>query len=531
MLLIRNLHLRPGEREAKLKALAARALRAPEASLGALRILRKSLDARRKNDIHWTYTVVVSAAGEERLLRSGGAERYVPFRYEIPKLSSPNRPVVAGFGPAGMFAALALAEAGLRPIVLERGADVDARLAAVRRFWETGALDPETNVQFGEGGAGTFSDGKLATNTHDPRIAWVLERFREFGAGESVVYDAKPHVGTDRLTAVVKNLRRHVTEKGGEVRFLSRLTGLERDGAGLSGAVTAEGHIPCRELILAVGHSARDTFAALLREGVAMERKPFSMGVRIEHSQAAVDAAQYGRAGRKHLPPADYKANVTLPDGRGVYTFCMCPGGYVVGAAGESGGVATNGMSYSGRAGDNANAALLVTLRPEDFPGTGILAGMEWQRELERACFVRGGGTYRAPAQTVADFLAARKSAGPGSVEPTYRPGVAWGELREALPPLLTDALAAAIPLLAERLRFFSDGDAVLTAPETRSSSPVRILRAPDTLQSPTLPGLYPCGEGAGYAGGITSAAVDGLRVAEAVMRRAALRAAGTDHA
>ena len=511
MILIRNLRLDPDENEKKLRRLAAKALRVDEAAVEEFRIVRKSLDARRRNDIHWVYSVAAAARG-------AAGEAYTPFRYAVPRAASERRPVIVGFGPAGMFAALVLAEAGLKPIVLERGADETARREAVRRFWEGGALDPETNVQFGAGGAGAFSDGKLATGIHDPRTAWVLEKFRDFGAPESVVYDAKPHVGTDRLFTVVRSLRQRVEALGGEVRFLTRFDGFETDKDGLR-AVRAGGEtLPCRDLVLAVGHSARDTFEALCALGIPMEQKPFAMGVRVEHKQAAVDAAQYGGPRGRNLPPADYALAVRLPDGRSAYTFCMCPGGYVVSAASEHGGVVTNGMSYSGRAGENANAALLSTVTPADFPGEGVLAGAYWQREIEQNCFDRAGA-YRAPAQTVGDFLAAVRSVGPGAVAPSCRPGVHWGELREVLPPVLTEALAAAIPEMARKLRFFADPGAVLTAPETRSSSPVRILRDRETLQS-AVPGLYPCGEGAGYAGGITSAAVDGMKCAERIIGR-----------
>ena len=523
MIAISNLKLQPGEDEAKLKTLAAKALRISEGRIQALAIRKKSLDARKKDELKWIYTVCVTVDGDEAklLAKCRQASIVKPYRYDIPKVESETRPVVVGFGPAGMFAALVLAYAGARPIVLERGQDVDARTAQVEAFRAGGAFDPENNVQFGEGGAGTFSDGKLNTGTHDSRIRWVLEQFAAHGAPEHICSDAKPHIGTDVLVHVVKAIREDVIAHGGEVRFGHRLAGLEMQDGALTALTVAgpEGtySLSASQAILAVGHSARDTFGMLHKTGLPMTRKPFSMGVRIEHQQSMIDLAQYGRARGDDLPPADYGLHVKLEDGASAYTFCMCPGGEVFAAASEDGGVVTNGMSRSDRGGENANSALLVTLQPEDFPGEGVLAGMEWQREIERKAFRYAGGDYKAPAQTVGDFLQNQPSTGPGGVKPTYLPGVFWGDLRQVLPEKITDVLTRAIPALGQKLRGFDNPGAVLTGPETRSSSPVRMVRGED-LCSTGLAGLYPCGEGAGYAGGITSAAVDGMKCAEAVL-------------
>lgn len=527
MIRIRDLSLRPGEGEMQLLQAAAKCLGCTPKEILHLQLVKKSVDARKKQDVRIIYTVDVSVRGREtdRIARSKSpkvtAAAYRPYEMPVAAALPDCRPVVVGFGPGGMFASLLLAEAGLRPIVLERGQSAPLRQEAVRRFWETGQLDTASNVQFGEGGAGTFSDGKLNTGTKDHRIGYLLHRLREFGAPEEILWDAKPHIGTDILVDVVQNLRRHVESLGGEVRFGATLTALEKTGTHLTGITYQQDGqpctIPCSQLILAIGHSARDTFRMLQDSGIPMEPKPFSMGVRIEHRQTAIDQAQYGGfAGHPALPVADYKLSCHLPDGGSAYTFCMCPGGYVVAAASETGGVVTNGMSNHDRAGENANAALLVTLHPADFPYDGPLGGCRWQREIEETAFRAGGSNYCAPAQLLGDFMAARPSTALGSVTPTYRPGVTLCDLHAVLPKKITDTLKEALPILDRSLHGYLCPDAVLTAPETRSSSPVRILRD-ETMQASLL-GLYPCGEGAGYAGGITSAAVDGLRCAEALI-------------
>ena len=521
MIRITDLVLPPEHNAHQLTFEAAKMLKVSPSKIRALHLVRRSIDARKKPDVKYVYTVDVAVEGSEgKILKSSRCKRasIAPVnRYRPPKPTAceGKRPVVVGFGPAGMFAALILALAGRKPIVLERGDDAQTRHQKVQHFFETGELDPRSNVQFGEGGAGTFSDGKLNTGVNNPRIGWILEQLVAAGAREEILFEAKPHVGTDVLLTVVQNIRRRIIALGAEVRFGTQVTGIRQENGHLTALELQDGTlIECNQAVFAIGHSARDTFQMLLDASVPMEPKPFSMGVRIEHPQSLINEAQYG-ADNPVLPPADYKLVCHL-DKKTVYTFCMCPGGHVVAAASEEGGVVTNGMSNADRDGENANAALLVTVNPEEFPFEGPLGGMYWQRQIEQAAYAVGG--YCAPAQLVGDFLKGIPSTGPGCVRPSYRPGVSWCDLHQVLPAEFTTALKEGIIGLEHRLKGFSHPEAVLTAPETRSSSPVRIIRGED--RQSTLKGLYPTGEGAGYAGGIMSAAIDGILTAEAILKQ-----------
>ena len=527
MIRISNLSLPVDGDLEQLRKRAARALGLRPGQLGELEIVRQSIDARNRSEVHYVYTVEMSMPQEERLVENApgrNVSRTERQAYAFPAAGrrSALPPVVVGMGPAGLFAALFLARNGFPCVVLERGQDVDQRTRDVDRFWTAGALDEGSNVQFGEGGAGTFSDGKLTTGTHDPRIAAVLDTLVEAGAPADVKYSHKPHVGTDVLRQVVKHIRQELIALGCDVRFGHRLEGLTIQGDALTGLRVAGPQggylLKADTLVLAPGHSARDTFAMLHQAGVPMEQKPFAVGVRIEHLQREISARQYGPAW-KQLPPSDYKLACHLPTGRSAFTFCVCPGGQVVASSSAPGQVVTNGMSLRARDGKNINVGFLVGVGPEDFCsfGSDPLAGVRFQEQWERAAFQLGGGNFLAPAQLVGDFLNKRPSQGPGSILPTYRPGVTWTELDRCLPQAVADTLRDALPLMDRKLRGFAASEGVLTGVETRSSSPVRILRD-ESLQS-ALRGLYPCGEGAGYAGGIVSAAVDGIRVAEAVAR------------
>ena len=521
---------------------ARRVLGCKPSDIAHIELHRKSVDARKKRDVHFVLSARLRLRSEQAertaLTRvpSRDAAHVRPVDDEPTSFPAPlhaslrpaKRPVVVGAGCAGLFCALTLAEAGLAPLLIERGDDAATRTETIERFCRTRILDPESNIQFGLGGAGTFSDGKLNTGTKNPAHRLILKTMVDAGAPRDILWDAKPHVGSDILPTVVTHIVRRIEQLGGEVRFGCKLVDIERSDQGSpvaihverrsQGAHASSERIPVTHLVLACGHSARDVFRLLCDRGFSVERKTFAMGVRIEHLQADIDRAQYGSAaGHPALGAAPYKLVAHLPNGRNVFTFCMCPGGEVVAAASEEGGVVVNGASLYARAGRNANAALLVNVNPDDLPGTDPLAGIDLQRRCEQRAFELGGGSYRAPAQLVGDFLSGRPSTAGGRIEPTYPLGVTWTALDQALPSHIIETLRAGIPALGRKLRGYDDPEAVLTGVESRSSSPVTVVRD-RSCTALGAPGLFPCGEGAGYAGGIMSAATDGIRCAQALI-------------
>lgn len=527
MIRINEIRLSLDENESELTRKAAKALRINQKYIKSLTIYKKSVDARKKDDIHFSYSVDVEISLDEEQIvskcKTGKISIVKPYFYELPenKRVSKYRPVIVGFGPAGMLAGIILAEAGLRPIILERGKGIDERQKDVNEFWTKRKLNEESNVQFGEGGAGTFSDGKLTTGIKSPFIRKVLNELYEAGAPEEILYSAKPHIGTDRLAVVVKRIRKKIEALGGEVRLeckLERLIVYNKFVQGIT--YSHNGELIDEEadcVIMAIGHSARDTVEMLYNLGIEIIQKPFSVGARIEHPQSLINKAQYGKfAGNAKLGAADYKLSCHGLHERGAYTFCMCPGGTVVAAASEKEGVIVNGMSSLARDGENANSALLVGIEPKDFPSEHPLAGIYYQREIEHKAFELAGADYTAPAQLVGDFLKGQASTALGSVNPTCPTGVTLTNLDACLPEKVSQTMKSAIVEMDKKLNGFNMYDAVLTAPETRSSSSVRILR--DEFCQCNISGVYPCGEGAGYAGGIVSAAVDGIKCAHAVL-------------
>lgn len=533
MIRISNLNI-PLADDTALQAAVARRLHIDAGSVRRLRVVRENIDARRYRGapISFVYVVdVETKEGDNKILQRMKRDKQLSKAPdEIPSVfervrsiaGASERPVIVGFGPAGMFSALLLAEAGCAPLVLERGDDVDARQRAIEDFWNGGRLDTTTNVQFGEGGAGTFSDGKLTTRISDPVMADILKVFVEAGAPDEILRLHKPHIGTDLLRGIVKNIRERIRKLGGEVRFGCTVTDIEISSDGIK-AVVVNGseRIETNAVLLGIGHSARDTYHMLYGKGISMEAKPFAAGVRIEHPQELIDRSQYGEdAGNPKLHAADYA--LTYKDtetGRGAYSFCMCPGGQVVAAASEEGRVVTNGMSLYARDSGIANAALLVQVAAEDFKGD-VLGGIALQREYEALAYRLGGGDYSAPVQTVGDFLSGRKGSTDYLVAPSYRPGVIPCDLRECLPPVIAKTLADALPFFGRKIKGFDDPGAPMTGVEMRSSAPCRIIRSRDTYESVSTQGLFPMGEGAGYAGGIMSAAVDGVNTALAFLKK-----------
>lgn len=481
-----------------------------------IKIVKKSIDARDKRNVYYNYAFDVRVKSESKYPNLKHVEEVKNVIIDV-KRNSEYKPIIVGSGPAGLFCALTLIDNGIKPIIIEQGSKVEDRISIVEDHKLNRKLNHACNVQFGEGGAGTFSDGKLTTGISSPLIRNVLEYFYKFGAPEEILYLNKPHIGTDNLVKIVKNIRTYIEEHGGEYYFDTKFT----DFSVLDNVITVkcgDKEFKTDSLVLAIGHSARDTFKMLRTKDIEMNRKNFSVGVRIEHKQDMIDKSQYGTFTKLNLPPAEYKLVYHGEDGRSCYTFCMCPGGEVVASSSEEGSIVTNGMSVFKRDGENANSALLVNVLTTDFPGDDPLAGIDFQEKLEKDAFVLGGSNYNAPVQRVEDFLNNVESTYIGSVKPSYKPGYTLSNLNKILPKCIADTLKCGILDYDRRLKGFANPDAILTGVETRSSSPVTIVRS-DTLEC-AIPGIYPCGEGAGYAGGITSAAVDGIKVAIKILEK-----------
>ena len=550
MLRIHEIKLNIGESLDEIPKKILKKLDKVDLKLASYHVVRESIDARDKGEINLVYTVDFSLSQEDgnlddfeeefiNICKNIRIEKAPDMSYQYPEPGQEKmlkRPVIVGFGPCGMFAALILSEMGYQPIVIERGKAIEERVKDVNTFWTNGILDEESNVQFGEGGAGAFSDGKLTTQIKDTRVRKVLEEFVLAGGSPEILYKQKPHIGTDVLRNVVINIRNKIIENGGEVLFQSKLTGInftETDGNKRIKAVIMndQEEFETHDMILAIGHSARDTYRALYELGIPMEQKPFSIGVRIEHPQEMINEAQFGKEWRKlGLGAADYKLAHHCENGRGAYTFCMCPGGHVIAAASQEGCIVTNGMSYQSRDAVNANSGLLVDVRIDDFSSSSPLAGIEFQEKYERIAYEAGGSNYAAPAQKLGDFMSKARAlkkngSGPKTAQPifskpvpTYQPGVKWTDLTKCLPEFAVESMLEAIPKFGRKIKGFDMLDAILTGVETRSSSSVRILRGPDYMSQ--VIGLYPAGEGAGYAGGIVSAGVDGIKIAEEIIKK-----------
>ena len=527
MLRVSNIKLSIDDDKSKIKSSVLKKLKIKESDLQKYFIYKESVDARKRGKIDFVYTVDVIVKNESKLLNKKLKDVVEIKQREYIGVESGNqelkhRPVVIGSGPAGLFAALVLAQRGYMPIMLERGLDVDNRTKDIENFWKERKFKNNSNVQFGEGGAGTFSDGKLTTRIKDIRCRKVLTEFVNFGAPDEILYSNKPHVGTDILKDVVKNIREEIIRLGGIVKFDSKVTQINMEDSKIKSVVVNEEEvIETNVVILAIGHSARDTYEMLYENGIKINQKPFAIGARIEHPQILINESQYKEFyNHPRLGAADYKLIEHTSNGRTAYTFCMCPGGTVIASASEEGEVVTNGMSEHARDKENANSAFLVNVRPSDFGSDHPLAGVEFQRKYERLAFELGGGNYNAPIQLVGDFLEDRVSTKLGKVKPSYQPGYPCVDLRKCLPDFVCETMKEALPKLDKKLNGFAMRDAVLTGVETRSSAPIRIVRDEETLESVNLEQLYPCGEGAGYAGGIVTAAVDGIKCAEKIIER-----------